>query len=216
MKDLNENAGSWLKVLTNAGRPEHVRFVIPSMFPAPIAGAYPIKFMVKQQCALMYPLGFFDVVTGFGLRSLTDKKFCVYSTIPFALYTSYPAIVYRHGFEFGTPIILTEGVKDAEVVAMRYAYTFSLQGSTVSAQLAEFLSMFTNTVIIVSDKDEAGDKGRKTTTSRLKKHKVQSHYVFFPGKWKDIAEIYEEALDFSSNAIDALKTIYNQIGQHVS
>lgn len=122
--------------------------------------------------SLVMPLSLFDKGLGFGARALKQKKFSAnLFQIP-GFYTASTAI--GRPFIYGEPIIVVEGVLDAEVASLAYPWVVATLTAKISEAQAFLLSGLTNLVIFSFDNDEAGDKGMRFSAKYLKKWGIQS------------------------------------------
>ena len=120
---------------------------------------------------------------GFLYRAVTKKSFRVTS--------SHPGIFYGfhdfEGFKYGQPLVLVEGIKDAEAVKRAgYLYTLAILSSTVNKTQQAILNGLTKNVIIVSDNDFFG----KLHSCRLASKNL-GYQVFVPPE-KDVGIIFDK------------------------
>jgi len=182
----------WVETIRSLGT-QSVRYTDPSLtgglvFPKE---QYFMESFLKSYFCLMFPIGMWGHLTGFGLRSVQHKGFKTYST-HFLIYTSWAAYRDRGRFRYGTPIVLCEGVKDTEVVSQFWPFTFAYLTAGVSRRVAEFLSYFTNRVLVIPDNDDAGATGSRRSLKNLKRFNIDA-WCCPVQHWGDIAAVYEDA-----------------------
>lgn len=114
-----------------------------------------IAFCLKYKEVFIIPLELPDGdIFSFILRSKETKNFLnikliddvplVYGLIDFS------------DFKYNTPIILVEGVKDAQTIKLKYKYTLAYLRASISKSLIEYLKLITNRLIVIPDNDKAG------------------------------------------------------------
>ena len=136
-------------------------------------------------------------ICGFVLRSYfgnTEKKY-----MNFHVENCFPNIYGLHDFrdfEKDTPIVVTEGVKDALLLKKYYKYTISSLTNSLNINIIRMLRCFTNKFVIAYDFDARG----KTGTTKLKKVlsredcQVTSIISFYSGM-KDWGEFFTRGLE---------------------
>ncbi len=117
--------------------------------------------------AVVMPLALLDKGLGFGARAIKQKHFSTFLVQAPGFYT--PASCFAKPFVYGTPIMVVEGVLDAEVASLAYPWVLACLTSKVSEAQAFLLSMLTSVVVLSFDNDEAGDKGTKFSIPHLQK-----------------------------------------------
>lgn len=95
-------------------------------------------------------------------------------------------------FEFGDPIVVCEGIADAESLGQVYPYVVSSMTASISPDIASLLSMLTNIVVICYDNDDAGERGSKRAKRTLDKAGVSSRIIKLPEVLKDAGELLFE------------------------
>ena len=185
--------------------------VIPKMLLPFDKEVYYLQKFINSGYNLMYPIGMFSWCTGFGFRSLGRKKeFSVFNDrgMP-SIYTSTRAIQERNLFKFGTPIVITEGAKDAEVVSLLYPYSFSCLTNGVNQRTSEFLSMFTDKAIVIPDEDSGGQRGGEKSRKNLEKFGFKVYRISV--KMDDPGNLLDKTLEGSQEAIRELRLLKSQI-----
>lgn len=149
-----------------------------------------------------------DRVASVVFRSLSTKAFMDYSIF----YTAYGFNLMRDDFRYGDPVILTEGIYDADSVRPLFQDVLAMLTSNITIGQAEVLKTLTDNFIVLFDSDEAGMSGYKTAMRRLLGSKVQMIQVFKGDK--DVGEMeeyrkagklseYAERRDFYKEQIDS-------------
>lgn len=202
LEETNESSHTWLRVLKQT-ETDTVKFLTSPR----TQGKFPkyLEFFLNGHPAvLMYPIGFFRC-TGFGFRSLTAKENSVYNESIVQIYTCSRAYQGIKGMKFGVPFVLCEGVKDAEVLSRIYPFVFACLTARVSANLAEFLSCFTDKFLLILDSDEAGEKGAKGSKKNLENFGciVEQYNLLY---FKDPGEFLEKDL-WEERAIEEAKIL---------
>ena len=136
--------------------------------------------------AVVMPLSLLNKGLGFGARAIKEKKFSAkLSHVP-GFYSA--ASCFNKPFVYGTPIMVVEGVLDAEVASLAYPWVLATLTSKISEAQAFLLSTLTGTVILSFDNDEAGAKGTRFSTPHLTKWGIK--YVDMrPGGVKDWGDL---------------------------
>lgn len=134
-------------------------------------------FFKDSQINWIIPIDLYDEggqpggVLGFLLRAFAikgyrmvlpeDKPQCLYGWHRFASYKR------------GMPIILTEGVKDGDVVSTVYPYVLSMLTSDMSEDTGKLLASMTSDVGLMLDNDKGGVFGVRECTRKLAKRGVR-------------------------------------------
>jgi hypothetical protein len=157
-------------------------------------GTYLNIFMKDSGACLMFPLSFMGFLCGFGFRAIEDKSFTIACFKPFMAYSSNKMVEEYHAGNvvYGLPILLSEGVMDAESLSEIYPLSVAYLGSSVSLGLCEIISHFTNRVIVVPDSDEAGERGYWATQKNLSRYGVQCNRVGMMFGYKDAGEFLKK------------------------
>lgn len=105
--------------------------------------------------------GFRQDVCGWLYRDLNTKLFLTEQFFEPLIYVAQAFEDRLSEFQFGDPIVLAEGILDAEcVVEMSgFPYVLAYLRSAVSVALMAWLSLLTRRVIVIPDNDAAGEKG---------------------------------------------------------
>ena len=122
--------------------------------------------------ALVMPLTLMTKGLGFGARAIKQKKFSAHFFEDPGFYSA--STCFQEGFRYGEPILIVEGVLDAEVASLTYPWTIAALTASVSEQQAFLLSHMTNTVVLSLDADEAGEKGAFYSKKHLQKWGVRT------------------------------------------
>ena len=136
--------------------------------------------------AIVMPLTFMSKGLGFGARSIKGKRFSANLAHVPGFFT--PSTCFEQPFVYGTPIMVTEGVLDAEVASLAYPWTLAALTSKISEVQAFLLSLITNTVIFSFDNDEAGEKGYRYSQKNMKRWGLQ-HTDLRPSGVKDWGDL---------------------------
>ena len=96
-------------------------------------------------------------------RSISHKEFMDYSLV----YNIYGFDLMDDSFTFGMPVVLTEGVYDADSVRFIYKNTLAVLTSNITVMQANILNSLTNRFIIAFDQDDAGESGYTKAIQRL-------------------------------------------------
>lgn len=157
---------------------------------------YIAYFLDDVRSAAAFPLSFFNILSGVGLRSLSSKRFTVIKRYAFASYTSYPAYLLAAKGEvtFGLPLVFSEDVVSAEVLAQMYPLSFAYIRSAVSENLARLISCVTRTVVLCPDRDRAGHFGFLTSRRNLEAVGVSVRKLLPPAGCNDVGDLFKKAL----------------------
>lgn len=123
-------------------------------------------------------------------RSTSAKEFLNHSLS----YNLYGFDMIDPNFTYGTPIILTEGLYDADVLRQIYPNVMATQTSNITMMMAETLSLMTDHVIVAFDSDDAGISGFNRVYDRMTKlnpNCVVKKLPVFPGD-KDVGVMEEK------------------------
>lgn len=160
------------------------------------------NFSRAYGAGVMVPLALLSKGLGFGIRSIKDKRF---STMLFqtpGFYSASPC--FEAPFVYGTPIMIVEGVLDAEVASLVYPWVLATLTSKVSEAQVFLLSHLTNTLVMSFDNDEAGEKGLHFS----KKHFVKwglRHFKLQPPRsmkdWGDLLGLPREEVHDELNRV---------------
>lgn len=109
----------------------------------------------------MYPMFFFNTLLGYAFRSIEGKEFTVKNTYPMIGFTASRAMFSLNQYrgKSGQPLILVEGVSDAEAVSSIYPWVIAVMGNKVKNTMAEILHWYTRKVFLLFDNDKAGQSG---------------------------------------------------------
>lgn len=158
-------------------------------------------FKIPYPISLLTYLGFSFHPIGLIFRSLVDKEFhhCVNETPSF--YVSKAFEDNQRKFKFGQPIVLTEGVLDAEafVAITGYPYVVAYLTSSVPSLLAYFLSVLTKDAIIVPDTDFWGLKNLEITKRNLERGDIHFNLVKLPRSDIDVYDFYRDGSEMDKS-----------------
>ena len=150
--------------------------------------------------ALVSHTGFISRPTGLIFRAIQEKRFLwkslgVCDDIRFYVSQSFEERI--NEFRYGQPIVLVEGVLDAECFAYltKYAYVMASLTSYCTVGLAAFISSLTNKVLLVPDNDQSGVNGLNLSRRNLERFNVHTQYLRI--QQKDFGDVYryKENLD---------------------
>jgi len=145
---------------------------------------------------VMFPLPFLTTNTGFLFRSFFGKEFSLLHDMPFHCYVpSWFYTKWKKTVTYGQTWILCEGIMDAEVLGEFYPYVLGILSSGPSRRLCEWLSGFTNNVIVCPDNDEAGATNYRTTHKRMRQFGISVQKMKPPEPLKDAGDIARLALE---------------------
>lgn len=117
-------------------------------------------------------------------RSASAKEFMNYSLF----YSLYGYDMIDPNFKYGDPLVITEGLYDADVLRQIYRNVVATQTSNVTVIQAAILKTMTNKFIIGFDDDKAGVSGFSKAVKRLGTD--IKRLPIYPGD-KDIGEMEE-------------------------
>lgn len=118
-------------------------------------------------------------------RSASAKEFMNYSLF----YSLYGYDMIDPNFKYGDPLVITEGLYDADVLRQIYRNVVATQTSNVTVIQAAILKTMTNKFIIGFDDDKAGVSGFSKAVKRLGTEIKK--LPIYPGD-KDIGEMEEK------------------------
>ncbi len=102
---------------------------------------------------------------GIVFRDLSKKEF-----IDFSIATNiYGLDFFSEDFKYGDPIVVTEGIYDADVFRQINRNTVAVYTSSVSVMQAEILHTITDKFVMALDADDAGERGFNTSVKNLKR-----------------------------------------------
>jgi len=159
---------------------------------------------------VVYPLPFLNLNTGFLLRSYFGKEFNMIHATKFHAYM--PSWWYMNWSKkmpvtYGKTWVLCEGIMDAEIIGSFYPFVLAYLSSGPSRGLCEWLSTFTNSVIVCPDRDEAGMGNYGKVASRFKKFGVSAQRMLPPEGIKDAGDIAR--LDLQGKSTQQYKDYFN-------
>ena len=141
----------------------------------------------------MYPMFFFGTLLGYAFRSIEGKEFTVKNRYPMIAFTASTAVYnlkdYR-GSKF-QPLVLVEGVSDAEAVSQIYPWVIAVMGNKVKSTMTEILQWYTKEVYLLFDNDSAGRSGAEDSIKGLEAKGIKVRNLTYPKNctYKDPAQI---------------------------
>lgn len=142
----------------------------------------------------MYPMFFFKTLLGYAFRSIEGKDFTVKNLYPMIGFTASQAMLslnqYRGGYN--QPLILVEGVSDAEAVSSLYPWVVAVMGNKVKNIMAEIIPWYAKRIFLLLDNDSAGESGAEESIRNLG-NRCQVTKLVYPEscEYKDPAEIFK-------------------------
>lgn len=221
LRPLTEFRGSekWTKITRGCGF-SHVK-VITSSHLVGQQDSYVTNFIRSMGPCAMFPMMFGSTLFGFVFRSLSEKAFSTFSVSPLYLYSASSSISFidsNRVIPYGFPFVFSEGLLDSELIGAFYPMSFGSMTSHLSDYQAQFISMFTNRVIIVPDNDEAGERGVKKSEENLSKYGVTAHTVKLPDRYEDPGDLLrlliEGSSDIDRNVYEILKLEVYQLTKY--
>jgi len=151
----------------------------------------PLTYEPFKQALVTY-LGFGFKPLGLLFRDVSTKDFRVVNTVfkKLSFYATQSFDEKVDEFQYGQPIMLVEGVLDAEACShlTGYPYVIAYLSSYVNSYLAAVLSSITNRFVVIPDNDTAGEHGLNNSTSNLKLHKSRVKQCKLESK--DFGDVY--------------------------
>jgi hypothetical protein len=148
-----------------------------------------LKIIKPGSLGLLAPLGFTQ--NGWVYRDLNQKLF-VTQVFGSPMYYAAQWFCDRLSFfKFGDPVVVCEGVLDAEclVELTGYPYVIAQVGSSMSVRLGMMMSLITDKIVLVPDNDKAGEAGAKKSLFSLKQLGVKGAVVT-TASHKDTGELW--------------------------
>lgn len=94
------------------------------------------------------------------------------------------------GFQYGMPIVLVEGEKDAIALQTIYPYTLAMGRNTLGSNI-KYLKCLTDKFIIIPDNDEAGLKGYEKIKKDMDRYGLKLKCISINNpNLKDVADVY--------------------------
>lgn len=138
-------------------------------------------------------------IFGFVLRSYYGKKY-----MNFHVKGTFP-LIYGLGdfgdFKFGSPVILTEGIKDCLLIKKYYKYCISTLTNSINVNVLNMLFGITKTFVIAFDIDYHGNKGNKKVIKKINELGGSASPIYTTYKVKDWGEFFDVGL--SQDKIDS-------------
>jgi hypothetical protein len=182
-------------------------------------------FLKSAGPSIISPLTLSNQLMGFIFRSIHDKSYNILSLNNLYFYSSYRTMCYvlNNNIPYGTPYLFSEGMFDSECLSQIYPLSFSYLTSGISDVLAQFLSMMTNNVIMLTDNDTAGNNGFDKSSSILSKYNVKCMRLAISTEFKDAGDLLDQVvssgkpanqnlhIQLLSNSVDSLFSNYGII-----
>lgn len=146
-------------------------------------------FLFDHPICFMFPVSFLGVLTGFGFRSVDSHDFSIRKWGPTISYTSSRMLKMSPDFKFQYPLVISEGVADAEAISQMYPWSVGALGNCVRRLVARMLPLVTNKVYLMLDNDEGGSTGRGKMRSILR-GTIDVEVIEYPKEYKDPAEYF--------------------------
>lgn len=115
------------------------------------------QFFMKHSRVYILPIEDLAAIPAIYYRSAEGKEFRMQI-----------AGVYFYGlfrfksFKYGDPVFVTEGIKDAEAMALHYPYSVAVLGGTISQGQMGVLKRLTSKIIFVVDNDKWGKRNAQS------------------------------------------------------
>jgi len=150
-----------------------------------VAATFCPLYRILDQCtadppyqeALVTPLGFDFNPCGLLFRKLMTKdfKFVPFKSRKLLYYVAEDFELAKGVFTYGLPLVLVEGVLDAEAFArtVKYPFVIAYLTSYVNVHVAALVASLTNNVLLVPDNDESGRNGLKRALKNFNEHSVK-------------------------------------------
>lgn len=118
-------------------------------------------------------LGIANIIAGQAIyiifRSLKEKKFFTFGIKRPMLY----GLSHFHNFQYGDPIVIVEGLKDADAFSAIYPYTVAMQTAGIGLMQREILCSLTSNLILCFDNPDMDEAGAKAT------RRISKYYTDF-------------------------------------
>lgn len=141
---------------------------------------------------LLFPVVLFSEFCGLCIRKLTESKYSTVFSTKFSGYCSYETIRKRDEFEYGDPIVVSEGPKDAELISTLYPYSFASLTTGPSETGLYVLSCFTDRIIHVPDNDDKKYKYVSRFQKMCKEFGLSYRFVEVSDRFEDPGEMLEK------------------------
>lgn len=181
----NKTSEEYLAFSTKRGKP--VKFVaFPELLDIiPVVQEY-FKYFRDNPYSYLIPCDNYDGTTyGYVMRSVTGKEYRSVFNPGIEIQPTFGWYDFKD-FKKGTPIVLTEGVKDCLAIKRYYPHCLALLSCKTSNQIGELLSkVFTKKVLIGFDNDydkekNAGSIAFKAAAKALAEHGINCHKLEVP------------------------------------
>jgi len=97
------------------------------------------------------------------------------------------------GFRYGEPLVLVEGVKDAQAVSLFYPYVLAYLTAQPPQLLLQVVSYLTDKVVVFVDNDAAGLRAAKGLRKK--------GYHVVPSLYKDLGQLWEQGGEFIKDEV---------------
>lgn len=167
---------------------------------------YAAQFIKGSGPSVMFPIVFASYLFGYGFRAVNSKSFCVFTKTPLYIYSCSKitgANMSGTAIRYGITFVVSEGLMDSEAIGMFYGHSFASLTNHVTDVQSQFISMFTNKVILVPDNDGPGEVGTKKSEENLHRYGVKTERLTVPKEYKDPGKIFYEAV--VSKSEDAIR-----------
>jgi hypothetical protein len=137
-------------------------------------------YLLLSQLVFFIPVDFFSgEIIGFILRSVNNKNFY---TVNFKGTSLVYGLNDFKDFKFNEPVILCEGVKDAQAIKLVYKYTLAYLRGVPVESLLKYVNNITNKILIISDNDKTG---------KILKYKLPGYSIECVKSGKDPGEYFD-------------------------
>lgn len=177
--------------------------------------SYVKDFIISVGPCAMFPIQFSTTLFGFVFRALNEKAFSTFSLTPLYLYSSTTTLKHfsdRCSYGYGYPFLVSEGFMDAELLGGIWPVSLGMMTSHISDYQAQFISMFTNRVILVPDNDDAGDRGVEASERNLGQYGIHMQVVRIPKTYEDPGDLLHK-LVVDSNPIH--RNVYSVLKEEI-
>jgi hypothetical protein len=153
----------------------------------------------------------FGTIFGYVMRSYTGKQYRVF-TEKGAAQLLFGFEAFDERFRYGVPIVLVEGCKDSIFVQTIYPFCLAMLSSDLTKATLEWLTRVTNKFIIALDRDESGERHRKSLRKELSVRKCQVSDIVPHSSVKDFGEYFKNLGYFTRVFRQQLFMACQQIG----
>ena len=138
-------------------------------------------------------LGFDCKVFGFLVRDLDRKQFFIYKKHKPCFYVTQAFEDNQDKFNINTPVVLVEGVYDAEVLSYytKYPFIIAYLTSSASGAMCYFASLLARKFLLIPDFDKYGVEGVRNSVKNLIKLKLTLELFKPMNGVKDPGDLYK-------------------------